>query len=114
MRELRQLRAENGKLSGWSRSLAGPAHVARDRPKKAVKPRHGRELWRWTQAAFAVSERTVARLAYFSKRRGAGSPGAPSTRLFETWRRLDAIPQPCVRLLLVRRFEPGVDQALIL
>jgi hypothetical protein len=32
-----------------------------------VKPRHGRELWRWTQAAFAVSERRVARLLTSAK-----------------------------------------------
>jgi putative transposase len=43
-------------------SLAGPAHAARDRPKKAVRPRHRRELGRWTQAAFVVSERRVSRL----------------------------------------------------
>ena len=43
-------------------SLAGPAHAAGDRPKKTVKPRHRRELGCWTQAAFAVSERRVARL----------------------------------------------------
>src|SRR5438876_2148236 len=44
------------------RSLAGPACTAGDRQKKAVKPRHRRELGRWTQAAFAMSERRVARL----------------------------------------------------
>ena len=43
-------------------SLAGPAHAAGDRTKKAVKPRHRRELGRWTQATFAVSERRVAGL----------------------------------------------------
>ena len=43
-------------------SLAGPAHAAGDRPKKAVRPRHRRELGRWTQAAFVVSERRVSRL----------------------------------------------------
>jgi hypothetical protein len=36
-------------------------HAAGDRKKKAVKPRHRRELGRWTQAVFAVSDRRVAR-----------------------------------------------------
>ena len=44
------------------RSVAGPAYAAGDRPKKAVRPRHRRELGRWTQAAFQVSERRVSRL----------------------------------------------------
>src|SRR5271163_4558732 len=43
-------------------SLARSAHVAGDHPKKAVRPRHRRELGRWTQAAFVVSERRVSRL----------------------------------------------------
>ena len=63
LRELRQLREENSQAQAAGRgSLAGPAHAAGDRPKKAVRPRHRRELGRWTQAAFVVSERRVSRL----------------------------------------------------
>jgi putative transposase len=64
LRELRQLRKENSKLKRLvaDLSLDRPAHAAGDRAKKAVKPRHRRELGRWTQAAFGVTERRVARL----------------------------------------------------
>ncbi len=64
--ELRELQAaargEREAQAAGGRSVAGPAHAAGDRPKKAVRPRHRRELGRWTQAAFVVSERRVSRL----------------------------------------------------
>ena len=34
--------------------VTGSAHAPGDRPKKAVRPRHRRELGRWTQAASGV------------------------------------------------------------
>jgi putative transposase len=49
-------------LNSNSETGIAPACVAGDRPKQTVKPRHRRELGRWTQAAFALSERRVARL----------------------------------------------------
>jgi len=48
-------------------SLTGSAHAAGDRPKKAVRPRHRRELGRWTQTAFAVSTRRVAGLMMINR-----------------------------------------------
>ncbi len=63
LRELRQLRDENAKAQATGGGpVAGPAHPAGDRTKKAVRPRHRRELGRWAQAAYALSERTVSRL----------------------------------------------------
>ena len=45
LRELRQLRAENGKLKRLVADfVTGPPHAAGDRKKKAVKPRQRREL----------------------------------------------------------------------
>src|SRR5208282_3015094 len=55
-------RGERQAQAAGGGSVAGPAHAAGDRPKKAVRPRHRRELGRWTQAAFVVSERRVSRL----------------------------------------------------
>jgi putative transposase len=62
LRELRQLREENSKLKHLVADLAGPPHPAGDRAKKAVRPRHRRELGRWTQTVFALSTRRVSGL----------------------------------------------------
>src|SRR5208283_4427733 len=48
-------------------SFAGPAHAAGDRPKKAVRPRHRRELGRWTQPVFALSTRRVSGLMMLNR-----------------------------------------------
>jgi len=53
LRELRQLREENGKLS---------------RAKKALRPRHRRELGQWTQAVFALSGRRAAGLVKITRK----------------------------------------------
>jgi transposase-like protein len=63
LRELRQLREENGKLKRLGRGpVSGPAHAPADRAKKAGRPRHRRELGQWTQAVFSVSTRRVSGL----------------------------------------------------
>ena len=50
LRELRQLREENGKLKRLVADLiAGPAHSPGDRRKKVVKPRLRRTLAKWVQ-----------------------------------------------------------------
>jgi HTH-like domain len=48
-------------------SLAGPSHPAGDRAKKAVRPRHRRELGRWTQTVFALSTRRVSGLMMINR-----------------------------------------------
>jgi putative transposase len=62
LRELRQLREENAKLRRLVADLSLDRHAVGDSPKKAVRPRHRRELGRWTQTAFAVSTRRLAGL----------------------------------------------------
>jgi putative transposase len=47
--------------------LAGPSHPAGDRAKKAVRPRHRRELGRWTQTVFALSTRRVSGLMMINR-----------------------------------------------
>jgi putative transposase len=63
LRELRQLRDENGrwKTAGGG-SFFGPADSAGDRLKKAVKPRQRCRLVRWTQEAYQMGARRAARL----------------------------------------------------
>jgi hypothetical protein len=65
-RVARAAAAARGKLEAQAAgrgSLIGPAHAAGGHPKKAVRlsPSHRRELGRWTQAAFVMSERRVSR-----------------------------------------------------
>ncbi|MGD1029180.1 IS3 family transposase [Candidatus Binatus soli] len=63
LRELRQLRGENAKLKRLVADLSLDRHMLQEIVrKKPVRPRHRRELGRWTQAAFVVSERRVSRL----------------------------------------------------
>jgi putative transposase len=63
LRELRQLREENAKLKRLVADLSlDRAHPAGDRAKKAVRPRHRRELGSCTQTVFAFSTRRVAGL----------------------------------------------------
>lgn len=44
------------------RSFAGPAHSAGDRRKKVVKPRRRRDLAKWAQSAYQLSESRSSRL----------------------------------------------------
>jgi len=61
LRELRQLREENGKLKRLvAYSEFGSAHPAGDRRKKALKPRMRRELAEWAQQAHDLSQRRAA------------------------------------------------------
>jgi len=63
LRELRQLREENGRLKRLvDRSMLRSTDPARDRVKKAVRPRARRKLARWAQEAYRISERHGARL----------------------------------------------------
>jgi transposase-like protein len=55
-------RGERQTQAAGGRPVAGPARAAGDRAKKALRPRHRRELGRWAQAVFEMSERRVSRL----------------------------------------------------
>ena len=66
-RDCRQLREENSKLSTWSRIFRWTATSAGDRAKKAVRPRHRRELGRRTQTVFALSTRRVSGLMMINR-----------------------------------------------
>ena len=68
LRELRQLRDENGrwKTAGGG-SFSGRADSAGDRLKKAVKPRQRCRLARWTQEAYQIGARRAARLVQVSR-----------------------------------------------
>ena len=50
---VRRTRSSSGwwRICRWTCTL--PQEIV---PKKAVRPRHRRDLWRWTQAVFVVSE----------------------------------------------------------
>jgi hypothetical protein len=63
LRELRQLREENGKLKRLVADLlAGPPCPAGDHRKKAVRPRARRELAEWARQVHQFSERRAAGL----------------------------------------------------
>jgi hypothetical protein len=47
--------------------VAGPAHAAGDRAKKAVRPRQRRELGQWLQAVFTASSRRVSGLMMINR-----------------------------------------------
>ena len=66
LRELRQLREENSKLKHLVADLSLD-RPAGDRAKKAVRPRHRRELGRWTQTVFALSTRRVSGLTMINR-----------------------------------------------
>ena len=67
LRELRQLREENSKLNTVA-DLRRPA-LLQEMVKKAVRPRHRRELGRRTQAVFVLSTRWVSGLMMSIERR---------------------------------------------
>jgi putative transposase len=63
LRELRQLREENGKLKRLVADLGLDRHILQgDRRKKVVKPRARRQLAEWTQQVYELSQRHAARL----------------------------------------------------
>jgi len=62
-RELRQVRAENSKLKHLVADLSLDRDILQEiAQKKAVRPRHRRELRRWTQTVSALSTRRVSGL----------------------------------------------------
>ena len=67
LRELRQLREENGKLKHWSRICRWTGTSCRRSCKKSCRPRHRRELGRWTQTVFALSTRRVSGLMMINR-----------------------------------------------
>ncbi len=63
LRELRQLREENGKLKRLVADLSLDRHILQEIVgKKAVRPRARRELAEWAQQAHQLSQRRAARL----------------------------------------------------
>ena len=69
LRELRQLREENGKhSSGWSPTFRSTAISCRRSCKKALKPRQRRALGLWTQAVFALSGRRAVGLLNITRK----------------------------------------------
>jgi putative transposase len=95
LRELRQLREENSKLKHLVADLSGPAYPPGDRAKKAVRPRHRRELGRWTQTVFALSTRRVSELMMINRSTMNYRSGViRSTRCergCESWRRAECV-----------------------
>jgi Transposase/HTH-like domain len=65
LRELRQLREENGRLKRIVADLSMDRQIldpTGDRVKKALRPRARRKLARWAQEAYQISERHAAGL----------------------------------------------------
>jgi putative transposase len=63
LRELRQLRDENGRLKRLVADLSLDRQILqRDRVKKAVKPGLRRKLGRWAQQEYQIGQRRAARL----------------------------------------------------
>ena len=62
LRELRQLREENGKLKRLVADLSLDRHILQEIVAKAVKPRLRRELAEWVQQLHCFSQRCVAGL----------------------------------------------------
>jgi putative transposase len=63
LRELRQLREENGRLKRIVADLTLDRQILQEIVlKKAVKPRQKRRLVRWAQEAYRVSERRAIRV----------------------------------------------------
>jgi putative transposase len=68
LRELRQLREENGKLKRLVADLSLDGTSCRRSCKTAVKPRQRRALGQWTQAVFALSGRRAAGLVKITRK----------------------------------------------
>jgi len=63
LRELRQLREENGRLKRLVADLSVDRQILQEIVlKEVVKPRARRKLARWAQEAYRISERHAARL----------------------------------------------------
>src|SRR4051812_5017772 len=62
LRELRQLRDENGRLKRLVADLLLDRHTAGARLKKAVRSRQKCRLARWAVEAYQIAERRAARL----------------------------------------------------
>ena len=63
LRELRQLREENGRLKRLVADLSMDRQILQEVvSKKTVRPRARRKLARWAQEAYCISERHTARL----------------------------------------------------
>ena len=62
LRELRQLREENGRLKRLVADLSLDRQILEDRLQKAIKPRQRCRLARWAQEAYQIGARRSARL----------------------------------------------------
>jgi putative transposase len=62
LRRLRQLEEENSKLSSWWPTCRWTSTCSRGDHKKALKPARKRELVRWLQSRFDISQRRACGL----------------------------------------------------